>query len=171
MDFVQRFWRKDKKILALHTFIQNFRARESNAFIRESFVLIREKYKKKFHYENETNGLSLENTNRWYLLKYPIFQVQIVSEHTLRYTESCVWISLKMNMFFWYFITTPGFQFQNSRPSPSFTTHFTNTRRKFVTGVDLSRYIGAESNPDPPNATWMCFKINRVIEKKSIFKY
>ena len=32
-----------------------------------------------------------------------------------------------MNMYYWCYIRKSGFQFQNSRPGPGFTTHFTNT--------------------------------------------
>ena len=31
-----------------------------------------------------------------------ISNVETVSEYTLRYTESCKWISVNMNMFFWF---------------------------------------------------------------------
>ena len=69
-----------------------------------------------------------ENNNWWNLLKYPIIHVEIVSEYILRYTESRVWISVEMNKYFLCYNRKPGFQFQNSRPGPGFTTHFTNTR-------------------------------------------
>ena len=68
-----------------------------------------------------------ENTNRWYLLKYPIFHTEILCEYTLRNTKSCLWISLKMNMYFPCYIKTPDIQYRNSW----FNTHFTNTHVHF----------------------------------------
>ena len=71
-----------------------------------------------------------ENNNRWYLLKYPIFHAEIINEYTYTYTESCVWISIWLNVYFWWYKQKPGFQFRNSRPGPGVTTHFTYTPRR-----------------------------------------
>ena len=68
-----------------------------------------------------------ENNNRIYLIRYPIFQIEIVSKYTLRYTKPCVLIIVKMNMNFWCYIKNPSFQFRNSRPGPGITTNFTDT--------------------------------------------
>ena len=74
-----------------------------------------------------SSGTIRENTNRWYLLKYPIFHVEIICEYTLRNAKSCVWISVKMNLYFWCYIKNTGIQYRNSRPGSWFNTHFTNT--------------------------------------------
>ena len=92
-----------------------------------------------------------ENNNWWYLLKYPIFHVDIVSEYTLRYNESCVWISVEMNKYFWCYIRKPGFQFQNSRPGPGFTTHFTESQI-VVIGYEYIRFW--------LRALWSCSAVN-----------
>ena len=67
-----------------------------------------------------------KNKNRWYLLKYPICHVKIVSEHTLRYTKSCVWISVKINMYSWDYISKNRFRVSKFPARPLFY-HFTNT--------------------------------------------
>ena len=62
-----------------------------------------------------------DNNNPWYLLKYPIFHVEIVSEYTLRYTESCVRISIKLNM---YLSKTAVFSVLKSPVRSRFYNHF-----------------------------------------------
>ena len=49
-------------------------------------------------------------------------------KYTLMHTESCGWISIKMNVYFWYYTPPqpPGFQFLNTRPGPVFF-YFINT--------------------------------------------
>ena len=84
-----------------------------------------------------SSGTIRENNNRWYILKYPIFPVEIVNEYTIRYTKSCVWISVKMNMSFGCTLLyqNPGIQYKKSRPGPRLTTHFTNTRSNLLRRV------------------------------------
>ena len=79
-----------------------------------------------------SSGTIRENTNRWYLLKYPIFHVEILCEYTLRNTKLCVWISVQMNMYLWCYMKNRGIQYRISRPGPWFNTHFTNTHVHFT---------------------------------------
>ena len=67
-----------------------------------------------------SSGTIRENTNRWYLLKYTIFHVEILCEYTLRNTKSCVWISVNWTCTFDVISKTP-YSVSNfpARPGPA----------------------------------------------------
>ena len=52
------------------------------------------------------------NNNRRYLFKYQIFHCEIACKYTFGYTESYMWISVKMNIYFWCISKNMDFSFE-----------------------------------------------------------
>ena len=69
------------------------------------------------NFESAPGERLLISLKQQYLIFTKLFNIEIVSEYTLRDTESCVWISVNMNMYFWWYIKNPVFSFEIPGPA------------------------------------------------------